>query len=284
MGGTRAVPLALEKLARALGVEFRRNVNMEKIVTADGAVTGVLAPRLGGRGRCGRVELRLRPHPSRTDQRRGLGARSSGAGSYEPACSGVVLYLGLKQALRAPRASRLCLQPRPAGGVRLHLPERAARAGPDLLLAATTCTEPGIAPPAAKRSTCSSTRRICARITIGKRCCPSIAASFWKSSSAPARMPDIESRIVFEQHAHAAGHPRPLPRARRRDLRPRQPREISRRIQARQPQPRPARPLPRRRRRASRPRHADGAHVRLDRRRRAGPRRIRRRTWRRRAK
>ena len=42
MGGTRAIPEALTKLAESLGVEFRRNVRVEKIVTANRAVCGLL--------------------------------------------------------------------------------------------------------------------------------------------------------------------------------------------------------------------------------------------------
>ena len=41
MGGTRAVPVALEKLARELGVEIRTNTQIEKILTQGGQVTGV---------------------------------------------------------------------------------------------------------------------------------------------------------------------------------------------------------------------------------------------------
>ena len=41
MGGTRDSE-ALTKLAESLGVEFRRNVRVEKIVTANRAVCGLL--------------------------------------------------------------------------------------------------------------------------------------------------------------------------------------------------------------------------------------------------
>ena len=41
IGGTRAVPLALEKLARELGVEFRTGVKIDKILSHGGEVTGV---------------------------------------------------------------------------------------------------------------------------------------------------------------------------------------------------------------------------------------------------
>src|SRR5690606_28823578 len=61
------------------------------------------------------------------------------------------------------------------------------------------------------------------------------------------------------------GHSRPIPRAERRDLRPRESRHGTRRVQARQSEPRSDRTVPRRRLRASGAGHADGADVRLDR-------------------
>ena len=43
VGGTRAVPEALEKLAPELGVQFRTGTKIEKILSRGGEVTGVLA-------------------------------------------------------------------------------------------------------------------------------------------------------------------------------------------------------------------------------------------------
>src|SRR4249919_1751945 len=40
-GGTRAVPVALEKLARELGVEFRMGTLVQRILTQGGRVSGV---------------------------------------------------------------------------------------------------------------------------------------------------------------------------------------------------------------------------------------------------
>jgi phytoene dehydrogenase-like protein len=41
MGGTRAVPVALEKLARELGVEIRTHTHITRILTRQDAITGV---------------------------------------------------------------------------------------------------------------------------------------------------------------------------------------------------------------------------------------------------
>ena len=94
---------------------------------------------------------------------------------------------------------------------------------------------------AAKRSTCSSTRRICARITIGNAMLPEYRRVILEKLKRTGQHARHRIAHRLRAHPHAAGHPRPLPCAQRRDLRPRQPRQIPRRIQARQPQPRPAR-------------------------------------------
>jgi diapolycopene oxygenase len=97
LGGTRAVPEALEKLARELGVEFRVNVPIARIATQAGGITGIetesgdLVPLAAVVANSDAVrtyrELLNGPYTRTFDRRR----------SYEPACSGVVLYLGLKR-------------------------------------------------------------------------------------------------------------------------------------------------------------------------------------------
>src|SRR5512144_2528343 len=121
MGGTRAVPAALEKLARELGVEFRTRTEVEEIVTQSGAVTSVRTNE--------GEEIPLTAVVSNCDSVRthrelingAVGAKFEKRRSYEAACSGVVLYLGL---------NKRC-EPAP---------------DPTCYLAATTCSEPTTAP------------------------------------------------------------------------------------------------------------------------------------------
>lgn len=98
IGGTRAVPVALAKLATELGVEFRTNTDIDKILTSDGAVRG-LVTKDGTKfefdalvSNCDAVrthrELLQGTEPEKKFERRR---------KYEPACSGVVLYLGLSK-------------------------------------------------------------------------------------------------------------------------------------------------------------------------------------------
>lgn len=98
MGGTRAVAEALEALAARLGVEIRCGTGVAKIETDAEGVSGVttegreLIPAAAVVSNADAVrtfrEL-LAEHPARErfERRR----------AYEPACSGVVLYLGLRK-------------------------------------------------------------------------------------------------------------------------------------------------------------------------------------------
>ena len=97
MGGTRAVPEALAKLAARLGVEIRTGVQVRRILTDAQQVTGVET--------AGGERIALAAVVSNSDSVRTHRELVQGEASrrflrrraYEPACSGVVLYLGLKR-------------------------------------------------------------------------------------------------------------------------------------------------------------------------------------------
>jgi diapolycopene oxygenase len=97
MGGITAVPKALAGLATELGVEIRTECPVKRIRTSAGKVQGVetaagdFIPAAAVVSNSDSVrthrELLQQPEASKFLRRRG----------YEPACSGVVLYLGLKE-------------------------------------------------------------------------------------------------------------------------------------------------------------------------------------------
>ena len=101
MGGTRAVPEALVKLATELGVRFHVNTDAASILTTSDrhqAVTGLLTTD-GDTYKFDAIisnEDAVRTHRellSKTTAAKEFEHRRR----YEPACSGVVLYLGLKK-------------------------------------------------------------------------------------------------------------------------------------------------------------------------------------------
>lgn len=98
VGGTRAIPEALAKLAGELGVDIRTNCDVDTIETVGRAVVGVKLtsgeslPFDAVVSNCDSVRTHrelLRNHPAPLK----LGRKQD----IEPACSGVVLYLGLRE-------------------------------------------------------------------------------------------------------------------------------------------------------------------------------------------
>jgi diapolycopene oxygenase len=98
VGGTRAVPEALARLATELGVEFKVDADVEKIIHENGVAKGIQLTTNEkfffdavvsncDAVRTHRELLKDSKPQAQFDRRRG----------YEPACSGVVLYLGLNK-------------------------------------------------------------------------------------------------------------------------------------------------------------------------------------------
>lgn len=96
-GGTGAIPRALRKLAQDLGVTFRTGVEVSRITTERGHVSGVTTEQ-GENIPAGAVVSNSDAVRTHRDLLGGAAARSfEKRRSYEPACSGVVLYLGLNR-------------------------------------------------------------------------------------------------------------------------------------------------------------------------------------------
>jgi phytoene desaturase len=96
-GGTRAVPLALEALGRSLGATFRTGCGVRRIVVENGRAVAVDTDT-GERVPCSAVVSNMDAVRTHRELLEGSGARTFLARRrYEPACSGVVLYLGLKK-------------------------------------------------------------------------------------------------------------------------------------------------------------------------------------------
>lgn len=98
IGGTGAVPAALARLAGELGVEMRTECGVRRILTEGGAVTGVETDQ-GEQIGFSAVVSNMDSVRTYRELVGGTAAkRFSRRRSYAPACSGVVLYLGLDRA------------------------------------------------------------------------------------------------------------------------------------------------------------------------------------------
>ena len=101
MGGTRAVPEAMVKLATELGVQFHTSTEVAKITTTKGkhqAVTGLVTADGVTHTYDAIVsnEDAVRTHRELLEDTK-ASKEFEHRRKYEPACSGVVLYLGLKK-------------------------------------------------------------------------------------------------------------------------------------------------------------------------------------------
>ncbi|MBA2242617.1 MAG: phytoene desaturase [Chthoniobacterales bacterium] len=94
-GGTAAIPVALQKLAESLGVELRRGADVRRITHTQAKVTGVELQD----GEQVNLDAVVSNCDSVRTHRELLGRvrKFERRRRYEPACSGVVLYLGLKR-------------------------------------------------------------------------------------------------------------------------------------------------------------------------------------------
>ena len=97
-GGTRAVPEALAKLAGELGVELRPGEDVTRI-HLDGKRVAAVETAAGETVECAAVVSNMDAVRTHRELIGGaVGKRFDAKRSYEPACSGVVLYLGLNRA------------------------------------------------------------------------------------------------------------------------------------------------------------------------------------------
>ncbi|HVT37418.1 MAG TPA: phytoene desaturase family protein [Gemmatimonadaceae bacterium] len=198
VGGTRAVPVALERLARELGVEIRTNVTIERIVSRKGGVTGV-------RTNDGE-DISLSAVISNGDAvrtHRELVGGNAGAAfekrrGYEPACSGVVLYLGLNRRYEHLAHHNFVFSEAPREEFEWIYDRGEPAPDPSCYLAATTCTEPGTAPAGGEALYVLVHTPYLRPHHDWKAMFPAYRKVILDKLKRAGGMEDIESRIVFE--------------------------------------------------------------------------------------
>jgi diapolycopene oxygenase len=199
MGGTRAVPVALEKLASELGVQIRTHTTITKILSQDGRVTGVLTQD--------RVEIPLRAIVSNCDAVRthrelingSVGAKFERRRRYEPACSGVVLYLGLNRRYEHLTHHGFVFSRDPQEEFDWIYKRGEPAPDPTCYLAATTCTEPGTAPTGGEALYVLVHTPYLRPHHDWKKMLPGYRRTIIKKLKRTGQMPDLEDRIVFER-------------------------------------------------------------------------------------
>lgn len=199
MGGTGAVPTALEKLARDLGVEFRHGCGVRRIIIEQGAVVGV-ETQDGERVSLSAVVSNCDSVRTHRELIGGDAAqRFEGRRSYEPACSGVVLYLGLSKAYHhlAHHGFVFSSDPHEEFDWIYHKGEPAP--DPTCYLAAPARTEPGVAPPGGEALYVLVHTPYLRPHHDWTRMLPDYRRVILDKLRRTAGLTDIEDRIVFER-------------------------------------------------------------------------------------
>ncbi len=199
LGGTRAVPVALEKLARELGVEIRTNTTIEKILTQGGAVTGVRTER--------GEEIKLTAIVSNCDSvlthreliNGAVATKFEKRRHYEAACSGVVLYLGLNQRYDHLAHHDFVFSRDPHEEFDFIYKKGEPAPDPTCYLAATSCSEPGTAPKGGEALYVLVHTPYLRPHHDWKKMFPAYRKTILEKLKRTGGMKDIESRIVFER-------------------------------------------------------------------------------------
>ena len=199
MGGTRAIPVALERLARELGVEIHTNTHIAKILSQGKQVTGVRTNH--------GEEIPLRAIVSNCDSVRthrelingAVGAKFEKRRSYEPACSGVVLYFGLKKRYEHLAHHDFVFSRDPHEEFDFIYKKGEPAPDPTCYLAATTCSETATAPAGGEALYVLVHTPYLRPHHDWKKMLPAYRKTILEKLRTTGQMPDIEERIVFER-------------------------------------------------------------------------------------
>lgn len=146
MGGTRAVPLALARLAESLGVEVRTGTGVERIEVEAGRARAIVTDT-GERVACDRVVSNMDSVRTYAELVGGAEGRAfARTRKREAACSGVVLYLGLDRAYEHLAHHNFVFSRDPEEEFGAIYDHGEPAPDPTAYIAAPARTEPGVAP------------------------------------------------------------------------------------------------------------------------------------------
>ena len=199
MGGTRAIPVELRKLAERLGVTFRTGQRVIAIERDGDRVTGV-TDESGTTHRATAVVSNMDSVRTHRELLRGRPlANFEARREYEPACSGVVLFLGLKE--RYPQlAHHDFVFSRDPEEEFHHIYDRGEPApDPSAYIAAPAVTEPGVAPEGGEALYVLVHTPYLRPHHNWKEMLPGYRKTIFKKLAEAAGMDDLENRIVCER-------------------------------------------------------------------------------------
>ena len=198
IGGTRAVATALERVARESGVEVMTGADVKAIETANKRVTGVrlVDDRVLA---ADRVISNMDAVRTYRELVGGEVGRAYGKRDFEPACSGVVLYLGLDRAYDHLAHHDFVFSRDPEEEFDHIYKKGEVAPDPTCYLAAPVRTEPGVAPPGGESLYVLVHTPYLRPHHDWKRMLPGYRQVILDKLKRTAGMGDIEERIRFER-------------------------------------------------------------------------------------
>lgn len=198
MGGTRAVPVELRKLAERMGVEFVTGTRIVSIRRDDDGVTGVQDEHGSDHWahavisnmdsvRTHRELLKGRPLANFEARR-----------EYEPACSGVVFYLGLNRRYDQLAHHDFVFSRDPEEEFHYIYEKGEPAPDPSAYIAAPAITEPGVAPEGGEALYVLVHTPYLRPHHDWKKMLPEYRKVIFKKLADAAGMDDLEERIEFE--------------------------------------------------------------------------------------
>ncbi len=202
-GGTRAVPEALVQLCAELGVEFRTNAGINRVLT------DVNGKRVRGVETDSGEVVELAAVVSNADSARThrellqetaprAAKRFERRRTYEPACSGVVLYLGLNRAYEHLLHHDFVFSADPHSEFDSIYSKGEPASDPTCYVASTTRTEPETAPPGGDALYVLVHTPYLRPHHDWNRMLPEYRKIIINKLKTTGRMPDLEHRIVYE--------------------------------------------------------------------------------------
>ncbi len=203
MGGTRAVPEGLVKLATELGVVFHNETDVRKILTS--ARPGVVVTGLTtGDGKAHRFDAIVSNSDAVRTHRELLGGEPARSfehrRGYEPACSGVVLYLGLNKRYDQLAHHDFVFSRDPHEEFHAIYDKGELAPDPTCYLAATSATDPSSAPAGGESLYVLVHTPYLRPGHDWKKMLPEYRQIILDKLKRTAGLTDIEDRIVFEDH------------------------------------------------------------------------------------
>ena len=199
MGGTGAVPQALRRLGSELGVNFVNGIQVRRIRRDEGRVVGVETDQ-GSRLEADAVISNMDALRTYRELIGGpLAQRFESQRKYEPACSGVVLYLGLKQRYEHLAHHDFVFSRDPHEEFEAIYRRGEPAPDPTCYLAAPSGTEPAVAPAGGEALYVLVHTPYLRSHHDWSQMFPAYRQVILNKLKRCAGMEDIEDRIVFEK-------------------------------------------------------------------------------------